>query len=78
MSGCRSQEQGVELVFCCCFVTNSVVPDSFATSWTVAHQACLSIGYPGRVGRYGYKRSVQEILELTDCVLTVSTSLSWL
>ena len=78
MSGCRSEEQGAELVFCCCFVTKSVVSDSFATSWTVAHQACLSIGYPGRVGRYGYKRSVQEILELTDCVLTVSTSLSWL
>ena len=43
--------------------------DSFATSWTVAHQACLSIRYPSRLGRYGYERAVQEILELMELCL---------
>ena len=31
------------MIYCCCSVTKSV---SFATSWTVAHQAPLSMGFP--------------------------------
>ena len=30
---------------CVCVFSCSVVPDSFATSWTVAHQAPLSMGF---------------------------------
>ena len=32
---------------CCCLVT-SVVSDSFVTPWTIAHQAPLSMGFPGQ------------------------------
>ena len=31
-------------VYCCCLVTK--FSDSFATLWTVAHQAPLSMGFP--------------------------------
>ena len=37
---------------CCCLVTKSCLIDSFATPWTIAHQAPLSMGF-SRQGYWG-------------------------
>ena len=40
----RKRQRGV---LCCCWVTK-FMSNSFMTSWTVAHQAPLSMGFPGK------------------------------
>ena len=30
---------------CVCMLSHSVVSNSFAALWTIAHQACLSVGF---------------------------------
>ena len=57
--GLRTKGVNQVRLFCCCLVT--VMSDSFVTRWTAAHQAPLSMEFPGKNTGRGCHFLLQEI-----------------